>query len=96
METMISLAAVATSLLSALAFYGGSTHCRWRGVGRLRVASGWLGLAVAGFSLWLWVLSLGGGAGLCAMLGTLMLAMMALPYLAALTAAAPVTDRRAE
>ncbi|MET0807827.1 MAG: hypothetical protein ABWX93_03620 [Pseudoxanthomonas sp.] len=45
----------------------------------------WVGLALAGLSLWLWVLTLGGGAGLCAMLGTWMLAMMALPYLALVT-----------
>ena len=53
-------------------------------------------IAFAGLSLWLWVLTLGGGAGLCAMLGTWMLAMMALPYVAALTGAGATSSRGEE
>lgn len=80
----ILAAAIASSVLSALALYGGSSHCRWRALRQWR-GMGWLGLALAGFSLLQWVDALGGGAGLCAMLGTWMLAMMAMPYLGVLT-----------
>ena len=71
-----AIAAFATSLLSALALYAGSAHCRWPALQRLaRHRVGWAG-AGRPFT-WLWVLALGGGAGLCVMLGTWMLAMMA-------------------
>ena len=93
MDTIIAAAAFTTSLLSAIAFYAGSPHCRWPALHRWRGTGNWVGLALAGLSLWLWVLSLGGGAGLCVMLGTWMLAMMALPYLGALTHPAPGMDR---
>ena len=93
---MIATAAFVTSLLSALAFYAGSLHCRWSALHRWRGSGGWVGLALAGLSLWLWVLSLGGGAGLCAMLGTWMLSMMALPCLGALTGTASATGRGSE
>jgi len=75
---------IATSMLSALALYAGSGHCRWPASQRWR-GTGWLGLALAGFSLLAWVHALGGGAGLCAMLGTWMAAMMLFPCLGALT-----------
>jgi hypothetical protein len=87
METMLAVAAFVVSLASALALYAGSPHCRWPALQGWRGTGGWVGLALAGLSLWLWVLSLGMGAGLCAMLGTWMLAMMALPCLAVLTGA---------
>lgn len=85
MNLLIALAAFATSLLSAAALYAGSAHCRWPALHGWRGSGSWAGLALAGLSLWLWVLTLGGGAGLCVMLGTWMLAMMALPYLAVMT-----------
>ncbi|MEO6103689.1 MAG: hypothetical protein ABIP44_08640 [Pseudoxanthomonas sp.] len=81
MELVIAVMAFATSVLSALALYAGSAHCRWKVLRAWRGVGGWAGLALAGLSLWLWVLRLGGGAGLCAMLGTWMLAMMLLPWL---------------
>lgn len=93
---MLAVAAFVASLASALALYAGSPHCRWPVLQSWRGAGGWVGLALAGFSLWLWVLMLGGGAGLCAMLGTWMLAMMALPYLAALTSAGASSSRDEE
>ena len=96
MDTLEAVAAFATSLFSALAFYAGSPHCRWATLHRWRGTGSWLGLALAGLSLWLWVLSLGGGAGLCAMLGTWMLAMMALPTLAVLTDSASAKTRNGE
>lgn len=88
MHTLLAAAAFSTSLASALALYAGSSHCRWQALARWRGIGSWIGLALAGLSLWLWVLMLGGGAGLCAMLGTWMLGMMALPYLAAFTGVA--------
>jgi hypothetical protein len=96
METMLAVAAFTASLASALALYAGSPHCRWPALQGQRGTGGWMGLALAGLSLWLWVLTLGGGAGLCAMLGTWMLAMMALPYLAALTSASTSSSRDEE
>lgn len=94
MHTLLAAAAFATSLASALALYAGSAHCRWQALTQWRGTGSWIGLALAGLSLWLWVLTLGGGAGLCAMLGTWMLAMMALPYLAASTGAATAAPRQ--
>ena len=93
MDTLVAIAAFAASLLSALALYAGSPHCRWPALRRWRGTGGWVGLALAGLSLWLWTLSLGGGAGLCAMLGTWMLAMMALPYLAVSNGSASATAK---
>ena len=85
MSIFIAIAAFATSLLSAVALYAGSAHCRWPALRDWRGTGSWAGLALAGLSLRLWVLTLGGGAGLCVMLGTWMLAMMALPYVALAT-----------
>jgi hypothetical protein len=93
MDKLMIGAAFVTSLLSALACYAGSPHCRWQALHRWRGKGGWLGLALAGLSLWLWVLSLGAGAGLCAMLGTWMLALMVVPCLGALGGAGPVANR---
>jgi len=93
---MLAVAAFVASLASALALYTGSSHCRWPALQGWRGTGSWVGLALAGLSLWLWVLTLGGGAGLCAMLGTWMLAMMALPYLAALTGADAASSRGEE
>ncbi|RZA34660.1 MAG: hypothetical protein EOP92_14520 [Lysobacteraceae bacterium] len=86
---LLAAAAFATSLASALALYAGSANCRWPGLRRWRGTGSWIGLALAGLSLWSWVLLLGGGAGLCAMLGTWMLAMMVLPWLGAASGAVP-------
>jgi hypothetical protein len=91
MSLPIAIAAFATSLLSAAALYAGSRHCRWPSWKPLRRSGSLAGLALAVVSLLLWIVLLGGGAGLCAMLGTWMLAMVALPYLAL-----SVRDREAE
>lgn len=75
------LAALATGL-SALGLYAGSRHCRWVTLRRLGRVGTWAGvvLAVAAWALWVHVL--GAGAGSCAMLGSGMFAMMAVPYIA--------------
>lgn len=82
MSTLVVLAAIVTAVLSAVALYGASPHCRWprwrRHAGQGNVA----GLVFAVVSLAMWIGQLGVGAGLCAMLGTWMLALMALPFLA--------------
>jgi hypothetical protein len=80
MSQALSIAAFATSLLSAAAFYAGSANCRWR-VSRWRHGTvvGWV-LAVV--SLAAWIAALGVGAGLSVMLGTWSLGAIALPYLA--------------
>ena len=82
--------AIAASLLSAAALYAASPHCRWLAWRRLR-AGRWISLALAALSLALWIASLGAGAGFVAMLGTWMLAALALPYMAI---GAGVQDRR--
>lgn len=80
MSQALSVAAFATSLLSAMSFYAGSANCRWS---LPRVKRGaWLGGALAMVSLWAWTAALGFGAGLCVMLGTWTLGAIALPYLA--------------
>ena len=75
------LAALATGL-SALGLYAGSRHCRWVTLRRLGRLGTWAGvvLAVAAWALWVHVL--GAGVGSCAMLGSWMFAMMAVPYIA--------------
>ena len=83
MQAWPALAAFIATLLSAMALYANSAHCPWRVMRAFRGKGGWVGLALAGLSLWLWVRVLGGGAGLCAMLGTWMLALMLLPWLTA-------------
>jgi len=79
-------AAILSSLLSAAALYAASPHCRWRAWRRRGAHGNAVGLVLAVVSLVSWVAELGGGAGLCAMLGTWMLGLVALPYLAWRTA----------
>ena len=72
------------ALLSALALYAGSRHCPWQLPATVQRHGTVLGAALALASLPAWIAALGVGAGLCAMFGCWMLAMMALPYLAVL------------
>lgn len=78
-----------TALLSALALFAGSGHCRWRLPPALQRHGSAAGALLALASLAAWIAALGVGAGLCAMLACWMLAMMALPCLAALTETSP-------
>lgn len=82
-------AAFASCLLSAAALYAASPHCRWPAWRRAGARGNVVGLALGVVSLALWIMELGVGAGLCAMLGTWMLALMVLPYLAWRTVPAP-------
>lgn len=80
----MTIAGAIAALLSAFALYAGSGHCRWRLPAVLRRYGKVAGLVLAIASLAAWIAVLGVGAGLCAMLGCWMLAMVALPWLAAL------------
>ncbi len=80
----MTIAGAIAALLSAFALYAGSGHCRWRLPAALRRHGGSVGIVLAVASLAAWIAALGVGAGLCAMLGCWMLAMVALPWLAAL------------
>lgn len=81
----MTIAGAFAALLSAFALFAGSGNCRWRLPRALRRHGSLAGILLAMASLVAWVAELGVGAGLCAMLGCWMLAMMALPCLAALT-----------
>ncbi|MBN6151177.1 hypothetical protein JR065_12570 [Xanthomonas sp. AmX2] len=87
--------ATALALLSALALYAGSAHCRVPALRRLRAHGTALGLALAAASLALWIGRLGVGAGLCAMLASWMLGLMLAPCLGMLGGGAPATRSRA-
>lgn len=82
MDEGLSMLAALMAVLSAAGLYAGSRHCRWTSWRRAGRAGTWLGAALAVASLLLWTRALGAGAGLCAMLGSWMLAMIALPYIA--------------
>ncbi len=94
MSLLLPVFAFITGVFSALALYAGSAHCRWPVLQRRRGVGTWIGWMLALVSLALWVADLGVGAGLCVMLGTWMLALMAFPYLAAWTS--PANDTQAE
>ncbi|HVI57495.1 MAG TPA: hypothetical protein VM619_01290 [Luteimonas sp.] len=81
----MTIAGAIAAVLSALALYAGSPHCRWRRPAVLQRHGSRAGLLLAIASLAAWIAALGAGAGLCAMLGCWMLAMVALPYVAALS-----------
>ena len=85
MTTAGALAAV----LSACALFAGSGHCRWRVPMALRRHGSLAGIVLAITSLAAWIVALGVGAGLCTMLACWMLAMVALPCLAALAGPSP-------
>jgi len=77
-----TIAAIAMSLISAASLYAASRHCCWPSWKRHAARGNLVGGVLAVAALWLWIAQLGVGAGLCAMLGTWMLGLMALPYLA--------------
>lgn len=79
----MSLLATLAALLSALALYAGSRHCRARWLQPLHNAGTAVGLVLAALALALWIAALGAGAGLCAMLATWMAGLMAAPWLCA-------------
>jgi len=77
-----TLASLAT-LLSVLAFYAASSHCRWPRLRRAGRLGREIGTVAAASGLWLWMADLGVGAGLVTGLCAGMLAAMLLPALAA-------------
>lgn len=82
MPSLLVVSALLAAVLSAAGLYAGSRHCQWAAWRRLGRAGTWGGMVLMVVSLALWVRALGIGAGVCAMLGTWMFAMMALPYIA--------------
>lgn len=93
MSLLAATAAAATAMLSAAAFYAASAHCRWPAWKRHGAKGRLAGSVLALVSLGLWIAQLGFGAGLCAMLGSWMLVVIALPYLAWRTAPADGSAR---
>ncbi len=89
MGPAVTVAGALAAVLSALALFAGSGHCRWRLPSALRRHGNGTGILLAVASLAAWIAALGVGAGLCAMLGCWMLAMVVLPYLAVLTETSP-------
>ncbi|GAB3338912.1 hypothetical protein GCM10027359_15600 [Marilutibacter aestuarii] len=96
---MSVLLPIATGLLawtSALALYAGSGHCRWPRLRLPRRRGSAIGAVLAALALAVAIVDLGVGAGLCAMLGHWMLAMLVLPWLGAwreVAAASPAGPR---
>ncbi|MBD9477796.1 hypothetical protein [Pseudoxanthomonas sp. PXM02] len=82
MDGWLSMAAALTAALSAAGLYAGSRHCRWAALRRLGRIGIWSGAVLAIASLLLWTRVLGAGSGFCAMLGSWMFSMIALPYIA--------------
>lgn len=80
---LVQAAAVIATLLSALAAYGASPHCRWSWLRDSRAGRWPVAAALALGALLLWSLPLGLGAGSCALLGGWMFTAMLLPWLAA-------------
>ena len=79
---MISLLAFVFAVCSAVAWYAASPHCMWRVLrGRPRAAR-IAGSVFALLSLLGWISVLGIVTGLCAMLVSLMLALIMQPWLA--------------
>jgi hypothetical protein len=79
---MISLLAFVFAACSAIAWYAASPHCMWPALrGRPRAARG-AGSVLALLSLVSWTSVLGGVVGLCAMLISVMLALIVQPWLA--------------
>ena len=79
---MPSLLAFAFAACSAIACYAGSSHCMWPALcGHPRMAR-LAGIVLALLSAATWINVLGAAAGLCAMLASWMLMLVAQPWLA--------------
>ena len=79
---MLSLLAIACAACSAIAWYAASPHCLWLALRGHPRAARMAGGAFALLSLVGWIHVLGAAAGLCAMLVSLMLALIVQPWLA--------------
>jgi hypothetical protein len=79
---VISALALATSVLAATAFYAASSNCPWFLTHRWRRWSMSFGLLLGVLSIAAWIDAFGIGVGLCATLGTCMLTMVVLPWIA--------------
>jgi hypothetical protein len=79
--SLVSVIALATAMLSATAFYAASPNCLWPSMQRWRRWSAAFAVVLSALSIGMWIAAAGVGVGLCAMLGTCMLTMAALPWL---------------
>lgn len=84
MDTWWSILGLATAVASAFALYAGSSHCRWPVPGGHSRVTVVIGMLLAAASWLTWTLARGPAVGLCAMLATWMLALIASPWLALL------------
>jgi len=94
MPVIVCALAVALSLASALAAYARSAHCRWPVLRRMHRSGAAAGVVLASAASVLWIVELGVGAGLCAMVGCWMLAAIVLPYLAWMRSPRSAAERR--
>lgn len=85
MSLLPSNLAFIAAVLSATALYAASPHCLWLTLRRRKRHAVFTGSLLALASLAGWISVLGASAGVCAMLASWMLALIALPYLALLT-----------
>ncbi len=79
---MLSLLALALAACSATAWYAASPHCLWSALRGHPRAARMVGGTLALLSLLVWISVLGSTVGLCAMLVSLMLALVVQPWLA--------------
>lgn len=90
---MVNAFAVAASLASALALYAGSRHCRPAWLQPLRRFGTALGAVLGMAALAAWIALLGMGAGLCVMLASWMVGLVAAPWLGQLGRASAARAR---
>lgn len=76
--------ALVMSALSALSAYGASGHCPWRWLRGSGARHRWVAILSGLLALASWILALGVGEGVCAMVLAWMLAAMAWPCIAAI------------
>ncbi|WP_158885711.1 hypothetical protein [Rhodanobacter sp. L36] len=91
--SMLSALALATSVLAATAFYATSSNCLWPSMHRWRRWSMSLALLLCVLSIAAWINTFGIGVGLGAMLGTGMLTMIVLPWIALRTSSSKTSRK---
>jgi hypothetical protein len=88
---LMSVIALAMSMFSATAFYAASPNCLWPSMQQWRRWSAASAVVLSALSIGMWIAAAGIGVGLCAMLGTCMLTLVALPWLALRTSSPNAT-----
>jgi hypothetical protein len=85
--------ALTISMLAAFACYASLRHCRWTSIRRWRKSSMTCAGALSMLSIGLWISAYGIAVGICAMLGTYMLSLAALPWIALFTGSTNAVER---